>query len=300
MRQRLGIVFLVGMVFLAVGFLLVFLQKHRANQNLLYSINNLRELSQFAELHTSTLTGPLKTDPEAKWKLAQDPKFKPTPLDKLREMGVQPHIPAGTIFNAALPPERRLSWVVPLLPTFNQSRQDTMGIVTQIDQAAAWDTEQNQIASQNPVFTLVSYANPPPLQPGLPAVTQYVGIGGVGLDAALLPLGDPRAGCFRYDTPTPFSAITDGLSQSILFGEVSQNLGPWIQGGPSTVRTLDISADARRPIGPGGQFGGNHFGGGLFAYADHSVRLLTERTNPTVLATMFTIAGGSGDTLPGE
>lgn len=300
MRQRVGILFVGLMVILSVGMLLVLLQKHRANQNLMYSINNLRELSQFTELYVSTLPTPTKPDLDARWNLGNDPKFRPTPADKLREIGIQPVIPAGTVVNATLPVDQRLSWVVPLLPTFNQSRQDTTVVLSQIDQTVAWNSEKNQTAAQTPISVLVSYASPPVRQPGNPAVTQYVGSGGLGLDAVTLPASDKRAGCFRYDATTSFGAITDGLGQSILFAEVSQNLGPWMQGGTATVRCFDQSPNAVVPIGPGGQFGGNHVGGGLFSYADHSVRFLTVRTNPTVLSMMFTIAGGSGDTLPGE
>ena len=64
------------------------------------------------------------------------------------------------------------------------------------------------------------------------------------------------------------------------------------------MRTLETGA--RPAIGSGGQFGGNHPRGGNFAFADGSVRFLTDRTSPGVLEGLFTIAGGTSDPLPGE
>lgn len=86
----------------------------------------------------------------------------------------------------------------------------------------------------------------------------------------------------------------------MLFAEVSSDLGPWLRGGPATIRPFDPTAGAKPPIGAGGQFGGNHPGGGLFAFADTSVRFLTDRTSPDVLRGLFTIAGGKADPVPGE
>lgn len=66
------------------------------------------------------------------------------------------------------------------------------------------------------------------------------------------------------------------------------------------MRGLDDSPNALRAIGFGGQFGGNHREGALFGFADHSVRILTDRTDFRILAGLMTIAGGAQETLPGE
>ena len=120
-----------------------------------------------------------------------------------------------------------------------------------------------------------------------------------GRDAAAT--ADPsRAGCFRYDGPTQFERITDGLSQSLLFGERSGDLGPWLRGGPSTVRSFDDTVGAPPVLGRGAQFGGNHPHGANWGLADGSVRLFNPRVDPKVLYGMATIAGGEKDPLPGE
>ncbi len=296
MRGRVAVLLLMLGGFLAGGLLLTLLQRSRAAQALVYSVNNVRELSQFALLGGTEPAG---------GNFPADPRFKPTPLERFRELNIAAAIPAGTVARPELPPERRLSWIAPLLPTFNQTRQDTLALSGRLDLTQPWDAGPNRLAAETPVRILVSYAAPPKPTPGEPAVTQFVGVGGVGADAPTLPLGpdnlaNPRAGCFRYDGPTPFAAVVDGLSQTVLIGEVSTGLGPWLQGGPATVRTFDAGPGARPAVGVGGQFGGNHLAGGLFGMADHGVRVLTHRTDAHVLANLCTINGGGGELLPGE
>lgn len=271
MRRRIGcaVVGLVGLF--AAGLLVVWIVRGRAAQDRLYCANNLRELSQFAALHA---------------KPPKDAAPKMVPIE----------IPAGTVSSPGLPPDRRLSWIAKQLPNFDQRRQDTESLARALDPSLAWDVEPNLAVSRTRLIVLICPGNPVS-----EAVTQYVGAGGVGPDAASLPADSPRAGCFRYDAPTPFAAITDGLSSTILMPEVSTNLGPsWLSGGPATVRTLDVSDGAKTLIGPGGQLGGNHLGGANFAFADGSVRFLTDQTDRVVLEALFTIAGGTGSPLPGE
>jgi hypothetical protein len=299
MQRRIAV--LVGLfgLFMVVSIGITLLQKHRANQALLYSVNNVRELSQFVEIYTTGVAG-MPPAEAGKPRFAPDPRFPPTPVDKLVEMKINPVVPSGTMPHATLPPEERLSWLVPLLPTFNQSRQNTAAIFDAIDKTLAWDAEANKTPSQNALNIFTSYAQPPERVPGQAAVTQFVGLGGIGIDGPKLPATDPRAGCFRYDVPTAFTSINDGLSHTILIGEISTNLGPWIRGGPSTIRPLDISPEAPGALGAGGQFGGNHVSGAIFGFADHSVRVLNYQTHRDILHGLITINGAGQDPLPGE
>ncbi|OWK38070.1 hypothetical protein FRUB_07190 [Fimbriiglobus ruber] len=275
-----------------LGVLLTFVSKNRANQDRVYCQNNLRIISQGV--------------------LEADLYLPPAAAAGVWAPALNLSIPAGTVPNPALPPEQRLSWIAPILPGFDQKRQDTLALEKALDLTLAWDAGPNHAVGQTTVLTLLCFANPATVGPDQPGVTQYVGAGGVGPDAASLklttdplvpskpPVAPPRAGCFRYDAKTPFVAIVDGTSNTILLGELSTDLGPWLQGGPSTVHTLDTVTGARPQIGAGGQFGGNHFQGANFAFADGSVRFLTERTNPKVLESLFTINGGTIDPVPGE
>ena len=267
-------------VLFVLGVLITQLPKRRAAAQQEACKNNLRIMSQFAADHVAP------------------PKDKPP--EKLSH-----NVPAGTIVLPGTSPEDRLSWVVGSLPNFDQKQQATGNILATIDTSQPWATAKNQEAARIKVLALLCPGNPPEVNPETAAPTQYVGIAGLGIDAATLnfvPPGPalPRAGCFRYDAPTPFDSITDGLSQTLLFSERSDDLGPWLRGGPFTVRGIDDRAEAKMLIGAGGQFGGNHPNTSNWALADGSVRSFTPRVEPKILWGMATIAGKDSDVMIGE
>ncbi|RMG36610.1 MAG: DUF1559 domain-containing protein, partial [Planctomycetota bacterium] len=144
------------------------------------------------------------------------------------------HFPQGTVPNAQLPPHKRLSWVVPMLPFLDRAR-----LFEQIDRNAAWDAPANQRFARMGIEPLWN--------PGMPdstrftrdgfATTHYVGIAGVGKDAATLPVGHKRAGVFGYDRKLRIRDVLDGTSNTIAITEASK-VGPWAQGGPVTIRAL--------------------------------------------------------------
>ena len=287
MRRLVGAIVAIGFGIVAVGLLVEWIVRHRMNQDRVYCTDNLRQLAQFT-----------------------DQRAKPDGVKPSMETMA---IPAGTVLNPALPPDQRLSWVVELLPTFDQRRQETSTLLVQFDRQQAWDGPANAKPSRTILPTLNCYGNTVRAPNGEPAFTQYVGSGGVGENApnavgvpfpfapggggpVVYPLG---SGCFHYNSPTPFLAIADGLSETILFAEISTNVGPWIRGGPSTIRTLDPRPEALAPLGVGGQFGGNHANGANFGFADYSVRFLTDRIEPNVLRRLFTIAG-DGSEVPSD
>ena len=82
-------------------------------------------------------------------------------------------------------------------------------------------------------------------------MTSYVGIAGLGPNAAELPVEDPRAGVFGFDRSTPLIEITDGTATTMAVAETAESNGPWKAGGPATVRGLDpsrrraLSSDSR-------------------------------------------------------
>ena len=209
-------------------------------------------------------------------------------------------IPAATIVLPDVPPADRLSWYVDALPGFDQRRQKTDDLLKTIDRAKPFAFEANQTAARTRLVTLLCPGNPPADDPSTPAPGCYLGIAGLGADAATLAPESPRAGCFRYDSPTPFDRIADGLSQSLLLGERSADLGPWLRGGPATCRGLLDAPGGPPLVGAGGQFGGNHPFGSNWAFADGSVRFVTDRVDPKVLYGLATIAGKETDPLPGE
>jgi prepilin-type processing-associated H-X9-DG protein len=200
-------------------------------------------------------------------------------------------------------PENRLSWIVSVIPGIDRTNTPVEELLGRIDRTQPWSSEKNQSAARIRLNVVLCPENTPQQVPNSPAMTCYVGIAGVGTDAAMLELlpdvpTPNRAGAFRYNAPTPFERIADGLSQTLLIGETNNDPGPWLQGGPSTARGFDDAANAKPLIGFGGQFGGFFPNGANFAMCDGSVRLITPRVTPSILLNLATIAGGQGELTP--
>jgi len=288
MARRISVVIGLVLAFIVAGLLITALQKGRLDANMDASRNNLRQLAFFAAHHSNPNPGP-----DAK------PPFR-IDVPKLPS-----EIPAATAVLPGVRVEERLSWVVRVLPALDQKRHPVEQLLTQIQFDQPWPAEPNQLAGRTRLAVMLCPENTPLVPPGSPAMTSYVGIAGIGPDAATIALPQglptpPRAGAFRFDAATPFDRITDGLSQTLLMGETADSPGPWLQGGRSTTRGLDDSAGAKPFIGTGGQFGGYFPHSTNFAICDGSVRTFTHRVTPAVLLKLATIAGGPADGIVEE
>jgi prepilin-type processing-associated H-X9-DG protein len=205
-------------------------------------------------------------------------------LGVLGYVNVNGVFPTGSWPNPDLDPEDRLSWYAQILPQIdNQDVYDTL------EKDQAWSDPQNNVVS----FQKISYLccqNRAAVPPGSPQPASYVGIAGLGVDAAILPKAHARAGVFGYDRRTTLADITDGAANTLLIAETAIARGSWLQGGFATVRGLD---PARKPyIGAGRQFGGLHGGGAWVAMADGSVRSVDETISPQIFEALSTMAGG--------
>lgn len=194
-------------------------------------------------------------------------------------------LPPGTVPNPALRPEQRLSWLVELLPFIEQAK-----LHDSLDRTKGWEAPENQQAVHTRVETYLCPANPNQPVEGSPGLTHYVGITGVGLDAATLPATSPRAGLFGYDRKITLEDITDGRSSTLWgIGTACMN-GPWAAGGPASVRAVIPSLQPY--IGPNRPFGGVHQGRVRIGLADGSVGTLSESVSPAVMEALATIAEG--------
>jgi prepilin-type processing-associated H-X9-DG protein len=188
-------------------------------------------------------------------------------------------LPPGCIGYGATP-EERLSWMVALLPYLEAD-----SFSRQIDVGNGYAGNLPAVETRIKTFLCPS-ANE--WAKG-DAVTHYVAISGIGLDAAMRPAGAPGNGFMGYDRVTSFSMIKDGTSNTIALMETRSGLGPWARGGTSTVRGFDPDLPLFRDQG---QFGG-HPDGMNVAMADGSVRYINFfGIDPDKLAAAITIDGG--------
>jgi hypothetical protein len=205
-------------------------------------------------------------------------------------------MPPGTLYCPGSSPEQRLSWLVDILPYLE--RED---LYHQFDCKEGWEAPANVAPGKAAVRTLQCPDWSREAGPDQGCLTAYVGVAGLGADAATLPANDPRAGLFGYDRCADLRAVKDGASNTLLILESARDNGPWSRGGPATVRGLDT---ADQPyVGVGRPFGGTHFAentmfgrgksvGCQGAMADGSIRFLPDGIDPKVLEALVTAAGG--------
>jgi prepilin-type processing-associated H-X9-DG protein len=207
-----------------------------------------------------------------------------------------PRLPAGTIPNAGLAPDQRLSWLVAILPFIEEDR-----LYRQLDLRAGWESSGNLHLSQTRIRVFECGDWRREFSSAQPWETPYVGIAGLGTDAATRPLGAPNIGAFGYDRQVAFADVKDGTSNTVMVLESARDAGSWAQGGFTTVRGLDL--DGQPYLGAGRPFGGTHFSeNDLFKrghsigcnalMVDGSVRFLSDTTSPEVLEALATVAGG--------
>jgi hypothetical protein len=229
------------------------------------------------------------------------------------------HFPPGTVAGTQLPPDRRLSFYAPLLPYLEKQ-----AVHNQLKLAEPWDAGENRVAVEaTPQGAKHSwhpfqcgdwqstrwFAGGGRQEPfyGYDAYTNYVGVAGLGADAALRPADAPGIGMFGYDRKLKTEQVKDGLANTLLLIETGHEVGPWLRGGPSTVRAID--PDAGHLTGDGFPFGGTHFhdatlwksvgpDGFHVVLADGTVRYVKNEVHPDVLTALATIAGG--EEVPGD
>jgi prepilin-type processing-associated H-X9-DG protein len=274
---------LLGLVLLAAtGLVLPLILQSRANRDRIACQNHLRELGLFAVRNAGPPGHGLPTRP-------------------------RDELPPGTFQNPDLSADRRMSWYAYTLnaliegpptadTTIKHRRPSGLGdSLTKFDAAGTWDSERNAPLANYRLATALCPAQVGEYPPGDPVPTNYIAVGGLGLDtpAKSLDQAGPLAGAYRYDGATPDAAIKDGLQQTAQIVETNTDVGPWLRGGPSTLRGLDAAATPY--LGPGRPFGGCHPGGANVSFADGSVRFVKETIDPAVFRAMFTIAGGPAE-----
>ncbi|MBI3410627.1 MAG: DUF1559 domain-containing protein [Planctomycetes bacterium] len=192
--------------------------------------------------------------------------------------------------DAGLPPEKSIGWMYSISP-FVESRMDSR---LKVDEKKPWDDEENRYAADD--LWLV-YQCPVQVRRGLTRnYSSYLGIAGVGADAAWLLKEDPNIGVFGYRRNIKMDDITDGAAFTFLMMETATDNGPWISAGFSTVRGLD--PEGAPYLGEEGQFSSSHAGQTNCAFADGSVRAFSATLGPKLFEAMATIRGGEKVEFP--
>jgi hypothetical protein len=207
--------------------------------------------------------------------------------------------PRGTRPSDVLAPEKRLSWFVSILPFIEQ---DNLWSIA--DKEQAWDAERNRQVAMTELKVLICPANPEIAPSPRWGTTGYIGVAGIGADAATFLLEDKRSGMFGNDRQVRLQDIKDGLGNTILVMETTTDLGPWAAGGASTVRGLD--PEQQPYFAHNGQFGLKHRTDTFFrtnpvgsniGLVDGSVRFIDANIGSRTLEALATIAGGD---TPGD
>jgi prepilin-type processing-associated H-X9-DG protein len=229
--------------------------------------------------------------------------------DNLRRIGQgvfayeQKHgeFPPAVLPGPGLPVEKRLSWLAGILPYLEPAqpplpvrgtaprKSKPQATTEKLHPDLAWDDPKNRAAVDTVLREYLCPDQFDQFAATTPGMSSYVGIAGVGPDAAGLPANNPRAGFFGYErrlTPKELEAGRGG-SLTLMAAETGWENGPWAQGGPATVRGLD---PARRPYaGPGRPFGGLHPGGFNVLFADGGVEFKRDSVSDEHLETLATL-----------
>jgi prepilin-type processing-associated H-X9-DG protein len=193
-------------------------------------------------------------------------------------------VPSADLPNLALPPEKRLSWLVSIVPFVEAGN-----LYSKMDREKGWDAEENRFAALRvfQTYQCPSFPERPPVSTLVPS--HYLGISGIGTDAVALPREDPRAGAFGYRGKLRLGEIERGAGNVLLAIETDRASGSWTTAGPPTVRGLDPGAPPY--LGTNGQFGGNHPDGANAVFLDGTVRFLPDSLDPSVLESFATWKG---------
>ncbi len=204
-------------------------------------------------------------------------------------------------------PQQRVSWLFKLLPylgdgefkdlTVNENRSWYEPAEKPLDpdnQKVARIVVPQFLAPTKNEGILVPVVRASPIPGAMFAGTRYVGVSGVGLDAAEYSATDAAAakklGVFGYDRVTTVEQIADGPENTIaVLLAPPETMGPWIAGGGGTVRGVTEEADALK------QFVCMDFKGKpgtLAIMADGKVRFLDATMPADKFRALCTIAGG--------
>lgn len=187
----------------------------------------------------------------------------------------------GPPFQPAVPVDQRFNWILTL-----QSAWKTDG--AQPDLEHGWADPVNDRFVRQRIDAFQNPAIPTLTGPAGHPVSHFVGIAGVGPDAAKLPIGDPRAGIFGYERITREADVRDGLANTMMVAGAQNGFDSWAANTSATIRSLTAEPYFGGPDG----LGTGEQGGMSVLMADGSVRFLSADTDPRLMRRMAAMADG--------
>lgn len=167
-------------------------------------------------------------------------------------------------------------WLTPLLPFIGQQ-----ALHQRIDLRQAFDARVNVPAMQQVVEEFVIPGRLPQRSPRGFGVTHFAGVGGTAVRDGI---GLVHLGAFGDDQAVRKDQIVDGLSQTLVAGEIADSIPAW--GEPGNFRSIGEGLNKQfKGFGnPGGT-------GATFLHADGSVRFYSTKTDRRVLDKLETRNG---------
>ncbi|MBL8797199.1 MAG: DUF1559 domain-containing protein [Planctomycetia bacterium] len=218
--------------------------------------------------------------------------------------------PRGTVerkglnFGRQFPPDQRLSWVTGMLPFLGY---DDVARRLSLDRGWRPEQEGNTLIDNNARMGAVLipqlidptapasswWVNMPSVPNRNYAATHYVGLAGIGLDAAEYPVGDAqyakRLGIFGYNRETRLEDVKDGLENTILMIQVPPTYKrPWIAGGGATIQGVPET----KSVSPFVSTTRDGRKGTVALMTDGSVRFIAAEIPDEAFKGLTTIAGG--------
>jgi hypothetical protein len=193
-------------------------------------------------------------------------------------------------------PSNRVSWMIELLPYL-----DLADVRREIDTDLSWRSEKNAAAAcclvpafldpHTPSFMWLTRS--PSMPTRILATTQFVGMAGVGLDAAEYSAEDAsvasKLGIFGYDRETKLDSIKDRASTIALIQVPGQFRRPWLAGGGATVTGVPETDSIKPFICASHQVGDQKVPGTFAIMADGSVRFIPATISDATFKALCTI-----------
>lgn len=213
--------------------------------------------------------------------------------NKIRQLALSFHnyesaygrLPHATITRTGLPPDKRLSWLFEIDPYLESRMDPTWGR----HRDEPWDSPGNQADAAKGIPLMLCCRNQHSEPFSKKNETSYVGVSGIGADAAMLETENPNAGALGHERDVRFADMKDGLSNTLCVIESSLESGHWMAGGFPTVRGYE------ERLTPWAGFHSRFVPAGCL---DGSVRNIRIDVEPGVFKALFTIAGDEGESLP--